>query len=81
MPANRHRRRAAAARARGRSTGAVSARSPFTRFLLVAGGLLLIAVGIVLLLTPRTSRSPRGPMFAVLIGGALLVSAFVPGRG
>jgi hypothetical protein len=43
--------------------------------------LLLIALALFLLLTPRTSRSMRGSMFALVLGGALVVSAFLPGRG
>ena len=80
MPANRHRRRAAASRARRGSSVGAGPRSAGVRVALGAGGLLLIGLALFLLLEPRTSRSMRGPMFALMLGGALFVAAFVPSR-
>ena len=80
MAPNRRRRRASAARARRKPSAPRGPRSLGLRFALGAGGLLLIAFALLLLLTARSSRSMRGPMFALVFGGALLVAAFIPNR-
>ncbi len=80
MPANRHRRRAAAARARRRSPDSGRVLTAAGRIAITAAGLLLIALALFLLLAPRTTRNERGSMFALVIGVALVVSAWLPGR-
>jgi hypothetical protein len=80
MPSNRHRRRKDAARVRRNQPAGAGSQSPGARIVLGSAGLLLIGLALFLLLEPRTARSMRGPMFALVLGGALLASAFIPSR-
>jgi len=81
MPTNRHRRRAAAARARRSGLPTINPQSPWGRLALALVGLALIAVSVLLVLNPHGSaRSMRGEYFALVIGLALVVSAFIAGR-
>jgi hypothetical protein len=80
MPANRHRRRAAAARARRTQPGATGPRAAWQRIGLALAGLALIAVAAMIVLDLRGAHGMRSAAFAMIFGCLLLLAAFIPGR-
>ena len=77
MPANRRSRRRREARARHTREPVAAPRGVLTRVGLGLGGLLCIGVALAVLLTPHGSHMARGFSFLLLLGGALLVAAWV----
>jgi hypothetical protein len=77
MPANRRSRRRWAARSRHASAPVAAPRRALTRVSLGLGGLLCIGVALAVLLTPHGSHMARGFSFLLLLGGALVVAAWV----
>lgn len=80
MPANRRRRRAQAARARqARRQGGTSAPSgPVGRLVAGGSGIVLLALGIVLLAMPSGVHRSRGPALLVVAGLILVGLAIRP---
>jgi hypothetical protein len=80
MPANRHRRRAQAARARQSRRLAQRAGPPRLTVRLAQGcaGVVLLVVGAILLATPQGVHTARGPAFLLLAGLILLGLALRP---
>ena len=77
MPANRRSRRRRAARVRHARASVAAPRGILTRLGLSLGGLLCIGVALAVLLTPHGPHMARGFSFLLLLGGALLVAAWV----
>ncbi len=77
MPSNRRARRARAARARPGRQGPIAPRGALTRVGIAASGILCIAVALMVLLTPHGAHMARGFSFLLLLGGALVVAAWV----
>lgn len=80
MPANRHRRRAQAARFRQTraQAGPVAPPSATARLLQGGAGVVLAVIGIVLLATPQGAHTARGPAFLLLAGVILIGVAVRP---
>ncbi|HVA89025.1 MAG TPA: hypothetical protein VNL71_04210 [Chloroflexota bacterium] len=77
MPSNRRARRARAARARHGRQSITAPRGALARVGLALAGLLCIAVALTVLLTPHGAHLARGFSFLLLLGGALVVAAWV----
>ncbi|HXT34605.1 MAG TPA: hypothetical protein VN837_03415 [Chloroflexota bacterium] len=77
MPANRRSRRRRAARSRHARESVAAPRGILTRVGLGLGGLLCIGVALAVLLTPHGLHTARGFSFLLLLGGALVVAAWV----
>jgi hypothetical protein len=80
MPANRHRRRAAGARARRGHPAGRRPITPLARMAFTGAGLGLIALALLLLLGTQHGRVPRGSLFAAVFGLALIGMGVLPGR-
>ena len=79
MPANRHRRRAQAARARQWRRANPAAPPRLTVRVAQGGaGVALLVVGAILLATPQGFHTARGPAFLLLAGLILLGLALMP---
>lgn len=77
MPANRRSRRARAARARRAPRPAREPLGLGARLGLGLAGVGCIAVALIVLLTPHGTHIARGFGFLLVLGGALLVAAWV----
>ncbi|MGH2345415.1 MAG: hypothetical protein ACRDG4_09335 [Chloroflexota bacterium] len=77
MPSNRRRRRAQAARTRHTARAPHPFRSPLTRIALGAGGVACIAIAVVVMVTPHGVHAARAFSFLFVLGGALLIAAWL----
>jgi hypothetical protein len=77
VPANRRRRRAQAARARHAMTSPRAELGTPARLGLAAVGMLCMATGVVVLVTPHGAHLARGFSFLIVLGGALLAAAWL----
>jgi hypothetical protein len=77
VPSNRRRRRAQAARARHAATMPRPRLGPLARVGLAAAGILCMVTGVVVLVTPHGAHIARGFSFLVLLGGALVATAWL----